>query len=175
VSWRVANQLSSVVQVFSVPFNSTNKFQLSVHQLEKQPALFLALKGAPERVIARCSRIFIAGEEQPLVPELLRKFEQMYAELGGKGERVLGFACRRLDPLKYSSTFEFTELAKQGPDSISSFNFPADDLCFVGLVSLLDPPRETVPHAIAKCRTSGIKVRSLLLVSHSINADYGSY
>jgi P-type E1-E2 ATPase len=39
-----------------------------------------------------------------------------------------------------------------------TMNFPSDGLCFVGLMSLIDPPRPNVPDAVAKCRTAGIKV-----------------
>ena len=37
-------------------------------------------------------------------------------------------------------------------------NFPLQGLCFVGLMSMIDPPRANVPEAVAKCRTAGIKV-----------------
>ena len=37
-------------------------------------------------------------------------------------------------------------------------NFPLEDLCFVGLISLIDPPRSNVPEAVEKCRSAGIKV-----------------
>ena len=40
----------------------------------------------------------------------------------------------------------------------SQVNFPLEGLCFVGLMSLIDPPRSNVPEAISKCRTAGIKV-----------------
>merc|ERR1719369_716484 len=37
-------------------------------------------------------------------------------------------------------------------------NFPTENLCFVGLMSMIDPPRAAVPDAVAKCRSAGIKV-----------------
>lgn len=38
------------------------------------------------------------------------------------------------------------------------FNFPLNNFMFVGLISLIDPPKETVPFAVLKCRSAGIKV-----------------
>lgn len=37
-------------------------------------------------------------------------------------------------------------------------NFETDNLCFVGLMSMIDPPRAAVPDAVGKCRSAGIKV-----------------
>ena len=37
-------------------------------------------------------------------------------------------------------------------------NFPIEGLCFVGLFSMIDPPRPNVPEAVSKCRSAGIKV-----------------
>lgn len=65
------------------------------------------------------------------------------------GERVLGFCEHRLDAIKFPQGYEFdTENA----------NFPLDGLRFVGLMSMIDPPRAAVPNAVAKCRSAGIKV-----------------
>lgn len=49
------------------------------------------MKGAPERIIDRSSTIFIDGVEQPMTNEWREAFNQAYIELGGLGERVLGF------------------------------------------------------------------------------------
>ena len=48
------------------------------------------MKGAPERILDRCSSIMIQGIEQPLDEELKEAFQNAYMELGGLGERVLG-------------------------------------------------------------------------------------
>ena len=72
--------------------------------------------------------------------------------MGGMGERVLCFAQLRLDG--FEKGFEF---------NCEEPNFPTGEidgekLVFVGLMSLIDPPRAAVPDAVAKCRSAGIKV-----------------
>ena len=74
---------------------------------------------------------------------------QAYMELGGMGERVLGFAHFYLDQTSFPKGFAFDTDEK---------NFPTEKLCFVGLMSMIDPPRAAVPDAVAKCRSAGIKV-----------------
>lgn len=46
---------------------------------------------------------------------------------------------------------------------VDSINFPTSNLCFVGLLSMIDPPRSTVPDAVSKCRSAGIKVSAIFL------------
>merc|ERR1712218_553264 len=70
-------------------------------------------------------------------------------ELGGLGERVLGFCDFSLPANKYPIGYPFD------PDEE---NFPLNGLRFVGLMSMIDPPRAAVPDAVAKCRSAGIKV-----------------
>ena len=79
-------------KVCEIPFNSTNKYQLSIHETEdpNDNRYLLVMKGAPERVLDRCSTIMIDGEEIELNKEWRDKFNQSYLELGGLGERVLG-------------------------------------------------------------------------------------
>lgn len=48
------------------------------------------MKGAPERILDRCSTIMIQGKEQPLDDEMKDSFHSVYLKLGGLGERVLG-------------------------------------------------------------------------------------
>lgn len=130
-------------KVAEIPFNSTNKYQLSIHETEDQsdPRYLLAMKGAPERILERCSSIFINGNEVPLDEEMRDAFNDAYLELGGLGERVLGFCDVMLPSDKYPRGFKF---------NADEPNFQLDNLRFVGLVSMIDPPRAAVPDAVGK-------------------------
>jgi sodium/potassium-transporting ATPase subunit alpha len=144
--WRNRNK-----KVCEIPFNSTNKYQVSIHETEDpdDSAFLLVMKGAPERILDRCSTIFIGGEELPMDDSKKDAFNQAYLELGGLGERVLGFCDYRLPEDPYGPNYKF--------DSDDP-NFPLEGLRFVGLMSMIDPPRAAVPDAVSKCRSAGIKV-----------------
>jgi len=138
-------------KVTEIPFNSTNKFQVSIHETEdsSDPRHLLVMKGAPERILDRCSSIYINNEEKDLDDEMREAFNNAYLELGGLGERVLGFCDYMLDAEKYPNGYPFD------PEEV---NFPISGLRFVGLMSMIDPPRAAVPDAVSKCRSAGIKV-----------------
>ncbi|XP_073425979.1 potassium-transporting ATPase alpha chain 2-like isoform X2 [Dendrobates tinctorius] len=138
-------------KVLEIPFNSSNKYQVSIHKPEDpaEKGYLLVMKGAPERILDRCSTIMIGGQELPLDNEMKENFQEAYMELGSMGERVLGFCQLMLPASIYGPGYTF---------DAESGNFPLDKLCFVGLISMIDPPRATVPDAVMKCRSSGIKV-----------------
>uniref|UniRef100_A0A8C3EAC0 Sodium/potassium-transporting ATPase subunit alpha n=5 Tax=Passeriformes TaxID=9126 RepID=A0A8C3EAC0_CORMO len=138
-------------KVVEIPFNSTNKYQLSIHKNANpsESRYLLVMKGAPERILDRCSTILIHGKEQPLDEEMKDAFQNAYLELGGLGERVLGFCHLALPDDQFPDGFQF---------DTDDLNFPVDKLCFVGLMSMIDPPRAAVPDAVGKCRSAGIKV-----------------
>lgn len=97
----------------------------------------------------RCSTVYVNGEEKPIDQEFKEAFNTAYLELGGLGERVIGFCDYSLPIDKYPPGYPFD------PDE---GNFSLDCLRFLGLVSMIDPPRAAVPDAVAKCRSAGIKV-----------------
>merc|ERR1711962_504412 len=118
-------------KVCEIPFNSTNKYQVSIHKKSDEDddvkKHILVMKGAPEKILDRCSTILIQGEEKELNEEWKENFNNAYMELGGLGERVLGFCDFVLDPEKYGDDYKFD------PDEA---NFPLENLRFVGLMSL---------------------------------------
>merc|ERR1712123_118255 len=138
-------------KVCEIPFNSANKYQVSIHETEdtNDNRHLLVMKGAPERILERCSTIVVDGREMPLTEEWKNSFETAYMELGGFGERVLGFCDFMLPADKFPSGYPF---------DADDVNFPVDGLRFVGLMSMIDPPRAAVPDAVLKCRSAGIKV-----------------
>lgn len=146
IQYRNANK-----KVCEIPFNSSNKFQVSVHEQEDKndQRYLLVMKGAPERILERCSTIIIDGTERELNQEWQDSFNSAYMELGGLGERVLGFCDMLLPADKYPRGYPF---------DADEENFPLEGLRFVGLMSMIDPPRAAVPDAVAKCRSAGIKV-----------------
>jgi len=142
-------------KVIEIPFNSTNKYQVSVHEMpaggEHEDQHLLVMKGAPERILDRCTSILIDGEikDMPADSEDRAKFNAAYMELGGMGERVLGFCHTYLDAKEYPKGYAFDN---------ENINFPLEGLTFVGLMAMIDPPRANVPEAVAKCKSAGIKV-----------------
>ena len=140
MGYRAANK-----KVCEIPFNSANKFQVSIHESSdpNDKGYVMMMKGAPERILERCSTISIDGKDLPLTQQWKDNFEAAYMELGGLGERVLGFCDFSLPTNKYPIGYPFD------PDEE---NFPLNGLRFVGLMSMIDPPRAAVPDAVSKCR-----------------------
>ncbi|KAG8181915.1 hypothetical protein JTE90_012471 [Oedothorax gibbosus] len=138
-------------KVCEIPFNSTNKYHVTVHETEEnnERCYLLCMKGAPERILDRCSTIYIQGEEKVMDDEMKEAFNNAYLELGGLGERVIGFCDYILPAEKFPPGYPF---------DTDEENFPLSGLRFLGLVSMIDPPRAAVPDAVAKCRSAGIKV-----------------
>uniref|UniRef100_A0A3Q3JGK5 Sodium/potassium-transporting ATPase subunit alpha n=1 Tax=Monopterus albus TaxID=43700 RepID=A0A3Q3JGK5_MONAL len=147
----VSDMREKYPKIAEIPFNSTDKYQLSIHKntTPGETKHLLVMKGAPERILDRCSTIMIQGKEQHLDEEMKDAFQNTYVELGGLGERVLGFCHFNLPDDQFPEGFAF---------DTEEVNFPTEKLCFIGLMSMIDPPRAAVPDAVGKCRSAGIKV-----------------
>ncbi len=125
------------------PFNSFDKMSHVIVTLPDGKRR-LYVKGAPERVWQRSTRIQkVAGTEAKN-----STWEENYVAVnlsyGKEGERVLGFAYKDIpDDFKID---------------VEAVNYGLDNLTFLGLISLTDPPRDTVPKAVSKCQSANIKV-----------------
>eukprot|EP00741_Cyanophora_paradoxa_P009503 tig00001496_g9203.t2 len=142
-------------KVCEVPFNSKYKYAISIttektdSAVQRRGRFTLWMKGAPEKIIERCATIMQNGVATPLSEEVRKQLNDAYEEIGGRGERVIGLAYLDLDEITYPASYKFDPEQQ---------NFPNDGLTFLGLASLIDPPRDTVPHAIERCHTAGIRV-----------------
>jgi len=139
---------SALKQVAAIPFNSVNKWQLSVHEDREKNCNVVLMKGAPEKIAALCEHVWINGQK---VGININEIEERNLELGGRGERVLAFAELELPVDKFPLGFAF-DTENKVP------NFPITNLTFCGLISLIDPPRPGVPEAVLTCQEAGIKV-----------------
>jgi sodium/potassium-transporting ATPase subunit alpha len=139
---------STLKQVAGIPFNSVNKWQLSIHEDRDKNCNVIFIKGAPEKIAGLCQFVWIDGLK---VIVNVEEIEKRNLELGGRGERVLAFAELELPNDKYPLGFSF-DVESQTP------NFPLSNFTFCGLVSLIDPPRPGVPEAVLTCQEAGIKV-----------------
>ncbi|KAI9228833.1 MAG: hypothetical protein DHS80DRAFT_14923 [Piptocephalis tieghemiana] len=153
-------------KVFEIPFNSDTKTHMSIHRKSHpEGPLTLLLKGAPERVLRRCSTIMPPGGSHakplPLTDEHTKEFYTMYEHMAGKGHRVLAFAQLLLPGGEYPTDYPFDK---------DLGNYPQDGLTFVGLISLEDPPKHGVREAIGKCRTAGVQVM-MVTGDHPLTAE----
>ncbi|CAL1533169.1 unnamed protein product [Lymnaea stagnalis] len=138
-------------KLIEIPFNSANKYQVSIHKTDNpiDDRLLLVMKGAPERILERCTTYLSRETELVIDSQFLDEFDKAYVDLGGRGERVLGFADLLLGKKEYPLGYQFNG---------DNPNFPLLGLRFIGLMSMIDPPRAAVPDAVSKCRSAGIKV-----------------
>jgi len=125
-----------------IPFESENKFMATLDRLPEGGVRIL-LKGAPDRLLERCEQQRGADGS----PEALdRDFWNRKMEgLGGEGLRVLAAASRDVDDGKSGLEMEDIE----------------QDMIFLGLVGIIDPPRPEAVEAIRICRDAGIRVKMI--------------
>lgn len=150
-------------KVCEIPFNSVIKYQVSIHEMDdpRDQRYLLVMTGAPERVFDRCSTIMINGEEQRISSGQWRQaFHHAFVHLGTMGERVVGVCDLRLPIDQYPHGYPF---------DIDEENFPQTGLRFLGMVSMIDPPKAAVPDAINRCHMAGIKV-IMITGDHPITA-----
>ena len=125
-------------RIEEIPFSSERKRMTTIHRQESgEPIAYM--KGAPEVVLNRCTFTLEAGEIVPLTSEKRADIMQNGTAMAGDALRVLGVASRRLFELK-------------GPDHAIE-----TDMVFLGLVGMMDPPREEALAAVRTCREVGIK------------------
>jgi sodium/potassium-transporting ATPase subunit alpha len=139
---------STLKQVAAIPFNSVNKWQLSIHEDREKNCNVVLMKGAPEKIAELCQFVWMDGTKVLLNH---KEIERRNLELGDRGERVLAFAELELPTDQYPLGFAFDVESQP-------LNFPVSNFTLCGLVSLIDPPRPGVPEAVLTCQEAGIKV-----------------
>ncbi len=145
--------------LYQEPFDSIRK-RMSV-VIKDMDNYVVYSKGAPEELIEVCNYASVDDKVIKLTDEDRRLVKDYCVTLSSKGLRLLGFASKNI-----------TSLPKEG-DKIE------EDLTFIGIMGIIDPPREEVKHAISTCYEAGIKVIMITgdhkLTAKSIAKELGIY
>ena len=128
------------VRIGEVPFDSVRKMMSTVHKT-KVGELIQFTKGAPDEVLKVCTHALIDGTENKITEKTEEEIMEANKSMANKALRVLAVAFKRLDvtPRSYD------------PESIEN------NLCFIGLVGMIDPVRPEVKPAIEECLLAGIR------------------
>jgi len=126
-------------RIAEIPFSSERKCMTTFHELPVKKMAYM--KGAPEIVLAKCSKIFSNGKTRKLNAEDKTEILKVNEAMARQALRNLGFAFRDL-PEDTADLDEKTE----------------KDFTFIGIMGMIDPPREEVKDAIYTCGKAGISV-----------------
>lgn len=194
-------------KLFEVPFNSKNKWMLTVHAIPTKYGVesstgsssgnssdamsssssqaqhdgansllathhlrnkaLLLMKGAGEIILGKCARYLDSdGKIKPITEKFKQQVAKRQQELGAQGERVLGIGFA-----EFTIDKRFPVFSQAFDEDRDKFGLPyaVNDLIFVGLVALMDPPREEVPDVIKRLRTAGVRVM-MVTGDHSTTA-----
>ncbi len=117
-----------------IPFDSGRKLMSVLCTLESGDTLIT--KGAPDNILERCNRILLNGKVVALTPKAKQEVLSKNEDMSGRALRVIGFAYKPC-----TSDAEFEE----------------NNLIFMGLMGMIDPPREEIKEAVKKCKRAGMR------------------
>ena len=126
-------------RINEIPFSSERKRMTTVHESGEKKIAYM--KGAPEIVLERCTKVYMNGKARRLTSEIRKKILAINEAMAVQALRNLGFAYKELPESKTSLSEEEEE-----------------GFVFLGIMGMIDSPREEVKDAIYMCRKAGIKV-----------------
>ncbi len=131
------------------PFDSDRKRMSTLHQVDDKQLMYT--KGAPDELLDVCSHYYHQGEVKPIDDKFKDVVRLANQGMARNALRVLGFAYKELN--------DYDDIKDE-----------ENNLIFVGLVGIIDPPREEVKDAIAVCHRAGIRV-VMITGDHKITAS----
>lgn len=131
-------------------FTSERKAMSVVY--EKNGKYIIAVKGAPDKILDKCTGIFYGGEKRAMDGEMRQRTEEQLEKMTQRALRVIAFAYRE----------DFSTIAVKETEEA--------ELIFVGLMGFIDPPRPEVKAAIEKCYKAGIRP-VMITGDHKITAS----
>ena len=133
-------QQKEFLRIGEVPFDSGRKMMSTIHKTA-DGSFVQFTKGAPDELLKRCTKALVGGKVVEMTEEVRTSILTSNKEMADRALRVLAAAKKELsaEPMVYDT------------DSVEC------DLCFIGLVGMIDPVRPEVKPAIDECRNAGIR------------------
>ncbi|MDR2009531.1 MAG: calcium-translocating P-type ATPase, PMCA-type [Bacteroidales bacterium] len=128
-------------RVAEIPFDSERKMMTTVHKSNKQDDLMVYTKGGLDELLTCCNKIYENGETRQLTEQDKSDIYQANLNMAKNALRVLAVGMKTIRILPEDLT----------PSTLET------ELIFIGMLGMIDPPREEVKDAVAKCRQAGIK------------------
>lgn len=128
-------------RVHELTFTSERKRMTTVHK-SSEGGLFAYVKGAPEIILERCANVMVDGKKRKLEKRKKEQILEMNEKMASEALRVLGIAFKEL-PMDTAEKFDEETLE--------------NNLVFIGLMGMIDPPREEAKEAVKKCQQAGVK------------------
>jgi potassium/sodium efflux P-type ATPase len=135
-------------RIDSIPFESDHKYMATLSEVDDD--VYVYMTGAPERVIEMCDTQFTADGEKKIDKEF---WEKKMEEIAANGQRLLGAAFKKTD--KNRKEIEKDDLEK--------------NKTFLGVIGIIDPPRDETVAAIKECKEAGVEVK-MITGDHAITA-----
>lgn len=158
-----------------LPFESRRKRMSTVHQIpnpqSQTPNRVVYVKGAPKEVLSLCTHIWLDSQERPLDDGLRAQIIAANDDYAHSGLRVLAIAMRYLTPLPPTPSPLSSQERGEGAQGVRgeveyTSEVIENDLTFLGLMAMMDPPRPEVTEAVERCHRAGIRIVM-------ITGDYG--
>jgi Ca2+-transporting ATPase len=128
-------------RIGEIPFSSERKLMSTVHKDAERPERLIVLtKGAPDVLLAHCSHELVGRDAVPLTEARRADIMASNESLAAEALRTLGVAFRSLPP-----------------DDRRFGEHLENDLVFLGLIGMIDPPRQEARDAVARARSAGIR------------------
>lgn len=127
----------------SIPFESDTQFMATLHHVGESSERVVYIKGSAEKILGACTTKADAGRGESTLNRA--EFEVVVDDMASHGLRVLAFARLKVP---------------RGTERIPFRSLP-DNLTFLGLQGMLDPPRNEAIEAVEKCRHAGIRVKMI--------------
>lgn len=156
--------LNNHKRIHEIPFDSDKK-RMTVVVKDQTGRMYSIMKGAPDVVIDCCK--WMDGKNQPvkLDSTLKRSMAAVNEEMANDALRVIAVACKEITVWPGN----FDELERNDA-KLKEFNLNLEkEMCFVGLIGMMDPPRKEAIKAVEKCKTAGIRT-IMITGDHSTTA-----